>query len=117
GTAAIVGASAGGRLIAGAPRGPLGDPVPAHYALVAPPAGADAGEAATYAVVESAQASGLTLLPPERRDPLRASSYGTGEQVRDALRRGAKRVVVGVGGTATNDGGAGAAQALGLRLL
>ena len=57
------------------------------------------------------------LVPPDRRDPGFATSYGVGELIRDALDRGARSLVVGVGGTATNDGGAGAAQALGYRLL
>jgi glycerate kinase len=69
------------------------------------------------AVIEMAQASGLWRLKRARLDPMRASSYGTGELIRDALDRGALRIIVGMGGSATNDGGAGMAQALGAKLL
>ena len=69
----------------------------------------------TTAIVEMAAASGLALLSPEERDPLRATTYGTGLVMRDALKRGAGRVVVGVGGSATNDGGLGLARAFGHR--
>jgi glycerate kinase len=68
-------------------------------------------------VIESAAACGLTLVLSEDRQPSIASTYGVGQLVADAVERGARRIVVGVGGTGTNDGGAGAAQALGLRLL
>ncbi|MDC8758283.1 glycerate kinase [Janthinobacterium fluminis] len=88
--------------------GPLGEPVAAFYGLTG---------GAAIAVIEMAAASGLALLPPARRNPLRTSSYGTGELIRAALDAGARRFVLGVGGSATNDGGAGIAQALGVRLL
>ncbi|MYB40773.1 MAG: glycerate kinase, partial [Chloroflexi bacterium] len=64
-----------------------------------------------------AAAAGLVLAPPDLRDPGHATSYGVGELIRAAVDRGARSLIVGVGGTATNDGGAGAAQALGYRLL
>ena len=112
GTAAIVAAATGGELVAAEVTGPLGARIEARYALL-PPA---AGEAPT-ALIESAAAAGLVLVPPDRRDPGFATSYGVGELIRDALDRGARSLVVGVGGTASNDGGAGAAQALGYRLL
>ncbi len=88
--------------------GPLGDPVDASYGIL--------GDGRT-AVIEMARASGLALISPEARDPLRATTRGTGELLRAALAAGAKRVIVGIGGSATNDGGAGMAQALGYRLL
>jgi glycerate kinase len=69
------------------------------------------------AVIEMAAASGLTLLSEDERDPRIASTYGTGELVRAALDAGCLRVIVGIGGSVTNDGGAGMAQALGARLL
>lgn len=69
------------------------------------------------AVVEMALASGLALIPARRRRPLTATSFGTGELIGAALARGATTVLVGLGGSATNDGGAGMAQALGYRLL
>jgi glycerate kinase len=87
--------------------GPTGERIPASY-------GWHPGDGT--AVVELAEASGLRRLPGER-EPLTATSYGTGELVADAERRGAKRVVLGLGGSACTDGGAGMAQALGVRLL
>ena len=69
------------------------------------------------AVIEMAQASGLTLLGENERNPLLASTYGTGQLIHDALDRGARDFIIGIGGSATNDGGAGMAQALGYRLL
>lgn len=71
----------------------------------------------TCAVIEMAQASGLELLPPEKRNPLVTTTYGTGQLIKDALDRGVKKLIIGLGGSATNDGGAGMAQALGVKLL
>jgi len=88
--------------------GPLGAPVTARFGLL--------GDGST-AVVEMAAASGLVLLPRQARDPLRTSTRGTGELILAAIAAGARRVIVGIGGSATNDGGAGLAQALGFRLL
>ncbi|WP_258175606.1 glycerate kinase family protein [Bifidobacterium callitrichos] len=87
---------------------PLGRPITGHYGML--------GDGAT-AVVETAEASGLALLAPAERDPLIASSYGTGELIRAAAHAGARRIIVGLGGSATNDAGAGLLQALGVRLL
>ena len=88
--------------------GPLGEPVQAAYGLI------DTGRTA---VVELASASGLALLPPSRRDPRRASTYGFGQLLDAARKAGVDHVIAGIGGSATNDGGAGMAQALGYRLL
>lgn len=86
--------------------GPMGDSVDAELVLV--------GEGASRtAYVESAEACGLHLVEPDRRDPERATSRGVGEVILAALDAGATRVVVGVGGTAVNDGGAGLLDALG----
>jgi glycerate kinase len=90
--------------------GPLGDPVDARYGLVT------VGGRPT-AVVEMAAASGLGLVPADRRDPTITSTRGTGELILAAARAGAERILVAVGGSGTNDGGAGMAQALGVRLL
>ncbi len=88
--------------------GPLGDPVQATYGLI--------DDGAT-GVVELAAASGLTLIPAVKRDPRRTSTYGFG-QLLDAVRKqGVTSIIAGIGGSATNDGGAGMAQALGYRLL
>ena len=97
--------SAGFRRVELAVHGPAGSPVTAAYAL--------RGE---VAVVEAAQACGLTLLPPGSLAPLTATSRGVGELVLAAHRAGATRIVLGVGGVATTDGGAGLVQALGARL-
>jgi glycerate kinase len=69
------------------------------------------------AVIESAQASGLTLVPPDKRDPRTATSHGTGRLIREAIKSGCDPIFVGIGGTATNDGGMGAMRALGARFL
>ncbi|HLJ69371.1 MAG TPA: glycerate kinase, partial [Chloroflexota bacterium] len=69
------------------------------------------------AVIEMAAASGLPLIRRDQRNPMRTTTYGTGELIRAALDSGARRLIVGIGGSATNDGGAGMAQALGVRLL
>ncbi|TFW19366.1 glycerate kinase [Duganella callida] len=100
--------ASGGRRVALDVTGPLGEPVSAFYGLM--------GDGQT-AVIEMAAASGLELVPPARRNPLRTTSYGTGQLILDALERGARRFVLGIGGSATNDGGAGMLQALGGRLL
>ena len=89
-------------------RGPLGDPVEADYGLI------DAG---STAVIEMAKAAGLALVPPDRRDPRVTTTYGVGELLQHAYRSGARRFIVGIGGSATNDGGVGMAQALGYQLL
>jgi glycerate kinase len=97
-----------GRLVRSRVTGPLGDPVEATWGLLG---GGDT------AVIEMAAASGLPLIPRDQRDPTRTSTYGTGELIRHAVEHGARRLIVGIGGSATNDGGAGMAQALGVRLL
>ena len=89
-------------------RGPLGALVEAAWGLLAD------GETA---VVEMALASGLELLAADELDPLRATTYGTGDLMRAALDAGAQRIIVGMGGSATVDGGAGCLQALGVRFL
>ena len=88
--------------------GPLRRPVQAAWGMLAD------GETA---VVEMARASGLKLLRDDERDALLASTYGTGQLIACAVATGAKRIIVGVGGSATVDGGAGCLQALGVRLL
>ena len=87
--------------------GPLGSPVDARYAVL--PGGT--------AVIEMAQAAGLPLVPPGKRDPLHATTFGVGELIRHAVRGGCRRFLLGLGGSATNDGGAGMLQALGFSLL
>ena len=101
-------AATGGEIVRVEVTGPLGQPVSAFYGLL--------GEGET-AVIEMAAASGLHLAPKERRDPRITTSYGTGELILAALERGVKAIILGIGGSATNDGGAGMMQALGARLL
>lgn len=88
--------------------GPLGKPVRACWGVL--------GDGQT-AVIEMAAASGLPLLSEARRDPRRASTFGTGELIRAALDAGLRQIIIGIGGSATNDGGAGMARALGVRFL
>lgn len=108
GTVAAVVAAAGGELRTVTCRDPLGRPITAAFGLV------DGGRTA---VVEMAAAAGLTLLRPEERDARRASTEGVGDLIRAAVGAGARRIVVGLGGSATNDGGSGMARALGVRFL
>ncbi|PMK15187.1 glycerate kinase [Vibrio splendidus] len=93
--------------------GPLGALVNAEWAMLEP---SDSNPNKT-ALIEIAAASGLDLLKPEQRDPLVASSFGTGQLILEAIERGAQTIILGLGGSATNDGGAGIVQALGGRLL
>lgn len=85
---------------------PLGRPVTARYGI--------SGDGHT-AIIEMAQASGLTLIRPEERNPLLTSTYGTGQMIADALKRGCSTVLAGIGGSATNDGGTGMLSALGVK--
>ncbi|MBA2512080.1 MAG: glycerate kinase [Rubrobacteraceae bacterium] len=92
--------------------GPVGEPVESHYGFLG-----ESGEDPKTAVLEMAAAAGLTLVPREVRDPSGTTTYGVGELVRAALDDGAERILVGCGDSGTTDGGAGMAQALGVRLL
>ncbi|KPM00970.1 glycerate kinase [Vibrio splendidus] len=93
--------------------GPLGELVSAEWAMLE---SSDRNLNKT-ALIEIAAASGLDLLTPEQRDPLVASSFGTGQLILEAIEQGAQTIILGLGGSATNDGGAGIVQALGGRLL
>ncbi|MER6910408.1 glycerate kinase [Streptomyces sp. NPDC000594] len=108
GTLDCVGAATGGREISLDVSGPLGAPVTARYLL---------DTKSSSAVVELAAASGLPLVPADRLDPLRADTTGTGQLIADAIRRGARSVLVCVGGSASTDGGTGLLRALGVRFL
>jgi len=108
GTVEALVASTGGALRSVEVSGPLGDPVRACWGVL--------GDGRT-AVIEMAAASGLPLVARERLDPRHASSYGTGELIRAALDAGLRRIIIGIGGSATNDGGTGMARALGVRFL
>lgn len=88
---------------------PLGRPRPARWGLL--------GRQSRFAVVEMAAASGLALLAPAQRDPARTTTFGTGQLIAAALNSGAREIVLGIGGSATCDGGAGCLQALGVRFF
>ena len=88
--------------------GPLGNPVEATFGLL--------GDQKT-AVIEMASASGLPLVPPEKKNPLITTTYGTGQLILEAMDQGCDKLIIGIGGSATNDGGAGMVQALGALLI
>lgn len=97
-----------GRIISATVEGPMLNKVEAFYGIL--------GDGGT-AVIEMAAASGLPLVKPDERNPLIATTYGTGELIRHALDMGCRSIIIGIGGSATNDGGAGAMQALGAKFL
>jgi glycerate kinase len=88
-------------------QGPLGDPVSAKYAVLD----------GSTAVMEMSAASGITLVRKDQLNPYKTSTYGVGQMIKDALDRGCREIILGIGGSATNDGGAGMLQALGFDLL
>jgi glycerate 2-kinase len=108
GTVAALVAATGGSFRDATVHGPMGEPISARFGLL--------GDGRT-AAIEMASASGLVLVPIDLRDPMIATTRGTGELLLAAIAAGANRVIVGIGGSATNDGGAGLGQALGYRLL
>jgi len=97
-----------GKIIQQTVTGPLGKPVPAFFGLM--------GDGST-AAIEMASCAGLPLVPPDQRDPRITTTYGVGELILAALDHGSRHFIIGIGGSATNDGGAGMAQALGAALL
>lgn len=101
-------AAMGGKRICAAAADPLGRPVVAQYAVM---------NDGLTAVLEMSSASGLTLLSPEERNPMLTSTYGTGEMIAAALEKGCRKFFIGIGGSATNDGGMGMLRALGYRFL
>ena len=96
-----------GQLLTATVTGPLGDPVTATYGLL--------GDGQT-AVIEMAAASGIQFVDDTTHNPLVTTTYGTGELIRAALGKGVSKIILGIGGSATNDGGAGMAQAIGVHL-
>lgn len=107
GTVAAVLAACNGQWRRQAVRGPLGELVSARWGWLAQ---------GRTAIIEMAEASGLQLVPLAQRDACNSSTYGTGELIRAALDAGAERIILAIGGSATNDGGTGALQALGLAM-
>jgi len=88
--------------------GPLGEPVECTYGIL---------ESTGTAVIEMSQAAGITLVPEQDRNPLNTTTYGVGEVIKDAIRKECRHFIVGIGGSATNDGGIGMLQALGYGML
>ncbi|MBO5761076.1 MAG: glycerate kinase [Lentisphaeria bacterium] len=111
GTVDAVISATGGALHSIVVQGPMGEKVTAKYGTFRTSDGRLTG------VMEMASASGLALVPPEKRNILKASTYGTGEVIKALLDMGVSEIVIGIGGSATNDGGAGMAQALSFHLL
>ena len=108
GTVEAIVAAGNGQLRRNQVQGPLGEPLEAHWGWLPD---------SHTAIIEMAEASGLQLVAPAQRDACISSTYGTGELIRAALDAGARRVILAIGGSATNDAGAGALQALGLGLF
>lgn len=88
--------------------GPLGTPVVCEYGII---------ESSKTAVIEMAGAAGITLVPDEKKNPLYTTTYGVGEVIKDAIGKGCRRFIIGIGGSATNDGGIGMLQALGFGFM
>ena len=97
-----------GKIIPATVNDPLGRQVQSFYGIL--------GDGNT-AAIEMAAASGIELISEDERDPMITSTYGTGQLIMEALKQGCKKIIIGIGGSATNDGGAGMAQALGIKLL
>jgi glycerate kinase len=129
GTVDAMVAATGGRLITADVFDPLGAPIRARFGMLGRPGGSvlpgELGLAAMgpsdqpadsgVAIIEMAAASGLQLVAPEMRDPMRSTTFGTGQLMLEAIGAGAREVIIGIGGSATVDGGCGCAQALGVR--
>ena len=108
GTVETLTAGGGGRLIHVNVTGPLGKPVSCQYGIV---------DKTHTAIIEMSGAAGITLVSESERNPLYTTTYGVGEVIKDAIKKGCRHFIVGIGGSATNDGGIGMLQALGFGLL
>ncbi|QJW48573.1 glycerate kinase [bacterium BFN5] len=108
GTVEALVTATGGQMIEADVIGPLGAPIKAYWGIL--------GDAET-AVIEMAAASGLPLVPVDKRDPRITTTYGTGQLMKAALDKGLRKIIIGIGGSATNDGGTGMAKALGVKFL
>lgn len=106
GTVETLAGGMGGRMVYTDVTGPLGDKIQAAYGIVG-----------DTAVMEMASSSGLPLVPPEKRNPFYTTTYGVGDMIKDALAKGCRQFIIGIGGSATNDGGVGMLQSLGFRFL
>lgn len=102
----------GGRYVTVPVKDPLGNEITAGYGLIE-----NNGHLLHTAVIEMASASGITLVPENKRNPLVTTTYGVGQLISDAIKNGCRNFIIGIGGSATNDGGVGMLQALGFRFL
>jgi len=107
GTVGTLVESLDGKIIKADVTGPLGEKVQAELGMLSD----------GTAIIEMASASGYVLVPPDKRDPMETTTFGTGELMKRALDMGSKKIIVGIGGSATNDGGMGMAQALGYEFI
>ena len=108
GTVDALVAGCGGKMTTVSVTGPLGETVSCQYGIVS---------ATKTAIIEMAVAAGITLVPPQKKNPLHTTTYGVGEIIADAVKRGCRHFLIGIGGSATNDGGIGMLQALGFGML
>lgn len=108
GTVEALAIGMGGRLEVVEVTGPLGDKVDCTYGIL---------DESKTAIVEMSGAAGITLIPAKKRNPLYTTTYGVGETIKDAIAKGCRHFIVGIGGSATNDGGVGMLQALGFGML
>jgi len=100
--------SYGGNYVETEVRNPIGEIIKARFGLI---------ENGKTAIIEMSSASGLALIPQEKRNPLHTTTFGTGQLIKKALDSGCRKIIIGIGGSATNDGGVGAAQALGINFM
>ena len=112
GTVEALAIGMGGELVQVSVTGPLGEAVTAQYGILK----ADGARPKT-AIIEMSAAAGITLVPDEKRNPMHTTTYGVGELIKDAIDNGCRHFIVGIGGSATNDGGIGMLQALGYDFL
>ena len=112
GTVEALAIGMGGELVSVTVTGPLGEPVTAQYGILK----ADNTRPKT-AIIEMSAAAGITLVPDDKRNPMHTTTYGVGELIKDAIDNGCRHFIVGIGGSATNDGGIGMLQALGYEFL
>lgn len=108
GTVEALALGMGGKLVTARVTGPLGESVDCIYGIL---------EESKTAIVEMSGAAGITLVPDSKRNPLHTTTYGVGEVIKDAIAKGCRHFIVGIGGSATNDGGIGMLQALGYGML
>ena len=108
GTVEALALGMGGKLVTARVTGPLGEAVDCIYGIL---------EESKTAIIEMSGAAGITLVPDSKRNPLHTTTYGVGEVIKDAISKGCRHFIVGIGGSATNDGGIGMLQALGYGML